>query len=166
MAQIFISLGSNIEREQHTRAGLDALHIHFGPLTLSRLYESEAVGFNGRPFYNMVIAAHTHCSVEEVVALLKGIEQANGRQPSAKKFAPRTLDLDLLLYDEICCEQPVALPRGEILENAFVLWPLAEIAPQLKHPVVNQSYHSLWQAYNKESQKLWPLSFEWKPSAP
>ncbi|MGL4792127.1 MAG: 2-amino-4-hydroxy-6-hydroxymethyldihydropteridine diphosphokinase, partial [Aeromonas jandaei] len=98
MTTIYISLGSNIERERHIRAGLDALYAAFGELRVSRVFESEAVGFNGRPFYNLVAAAETDLPLVTVCQLLREMEFAHGREPDAKKFAPRTLDLDLLLY--------------------------------------------------------------------
>ncbi|MBN7820331.1 2-amino-4-hydroxy-6-hydroxymethyldihydropteridine diphosphokinase [Bowmanella yangjiangensis] len=164
MAQIFISLGSNVEREKHTYSGLDALHHTFGDLQLSSLYESEAVGFAGSAFFNMVICAYTQLSVEEVVNHLKAIERQNGRLQGDKKFAPRTLDLDLLLYDDLVLSNPVELPRAEVLYNAFVLWPLAELVPKKLHPVTQISYEQLWQDYNKDSQKLWKVDFNWKPS--
>ena len=161
MARIFISLGSNIEPEQHLQAGLKSLRACFGPLRLSSMYESEAVGFSGTNFLNMVVSAETDLNIAAVVAQFKQIEQNHGRLVGAKKFSPRTLDLDLLLYDHVVCETPVTLPRAEIVNNAFVLWPLAELAPELIHPLVDKSYASLWQEYDKESQRLWPVMFEW-----
>lgn len=161
MARIFISLGSNIEPEQHLQAGLKSLRACFGPLRLSSMYESEAVGFSGTNFLNMVASAETDLNIAAVVAQFKQIEQNHGRLVGAKKFSPRTLDLDLLLYDHVVCETPVTLPRAEIVNNAFVLWPLAELAPELIHPVVDKSYASLWQEYDKKSQRLWPVMFEW-----
>ncbi|WP_418357364.1 MULTISPECIES: 2-amino-4-hydroxy-6-hydroxymethyldihydropteridine diphosphokinase [Shewanella] len=160
MARIYISLGTNISPEQHLKAGLLDLQHYFGPLQLSRVFESEAVGFKGTNFLNMVAAAQTELSIAEVVATFKRIEQANGRIKSEKKFSPRSLDIDLLLYDNMVCDEPVELPRGEILFNAFVLWPLAEIAPNVNHPVVHKSYHALWQEYDKQSQHLWPIDFD------
>lgn len=135
MTRIYISLGSNIDRERHIRAGLDALHAEFGELQVSRVFESEAVGFNGRPFYNLVVGADTELPLATLCQRLRAMEFAHGREPDAKKFAPRTLDLDLLLYGELVCETPLVLPRGEILTNAFVLWPLAELAPTFRHPI-------------------------------
>lgn len=161
MARIYISLGSNIEPEPHLQAGLKSLRACFGPLRLSSMYESEAVGFSGTNFLNMVASAETDLNIAAVVAQFKQIEQNHGRLVGAKKFSPRTLDLDLLLYDHVVCETPVTLPRAEIVNNAFVLWPLAELAPELIHPVVHKSYASLWQEYDKESQRLWPVMFEW-----
>ena len=115
MTTIYISLGSNIERDRHIRAGLDALHAEFGELRVSRVFESEAVGFNGRPFYNLVAAAETDLPLAIVCQRLRAMEFAHGREPDAKKFAPRTLDLDLLLYGDLVCETPLVLPRGDRL---------------------------------------------------
>ena len=162
MTTIYISLGSNIERERHIRAGLDALHAEFGELRVSRVFESEAVGFNGRPFYNLVAAAETDLPLVTVCQLLREMEFAHGREPDAKKFAPRTLDLDLLLYGDLVCETPLVLPRGEILTNAFVLWPLAELAPGLRHPIDGRTMDELWKCYDKASQQLCPIPFHWE----
>lgn len=162
MTTIYISLGSNIERDRHIRAGLDALRAEFGELRVSRVFESEAVGFNGRPFYNLVAAAETDLPLATVCQRLRAMEFAHGREPDAKKFAPRTLDLDLLLYGDLVCDTPLVLPRGEVLTNAFVLWPLAELAPKLRHPVDGRTMGELWQAYDKASQQLCPIPFHWE----
>ncbi|ULH04689.1 2-amino-4-hydroxy-6-hydroxymethyldihydropteridine diphosphokinase [Aeromonas caviae] len=162
MTRIYISLGSNIDRERHIRAGLDALHAEFGELQVSRVFESEAVGFNGRPFYNLVVGADTELPLATLCQRLRAMEFAHGREPDAKKFAPRTLDLDLLLYGELVCETPLVLPRGEILTNAFVLWPLAELAPTFRHPIDGRTIGDLWAGYDKASQRLDPIHFHWK----
>ena len=161
--QIYISVGSNIEREKHTKAGLQAMYEIFGPLQLSRVYESEAVGFDGHNFYNLVVKAQTDKSIEQVCYALKSIEDQNKRQRGTEKFSPRTLDLDLLLYDSVVTSDPVELPRGEVLFNAFVLQPLAEIAAQDVHPQVGKSFATLWQEYDKSQQQLWPIEFTWRP---
>ncbi|WP_404391152.1 2-amino-4-hydroxy-6-hydroxymethyldihydropteridine diphosphokinase [Pseudoalteromonas phenolica] len=159
MAQIFISLGSNVDREKHLRAGLNTLIAHFPEYQHSNVYESEAVGFNGNNFYNSVLAAKTHMPLDEVCALLKQIERDNGRTPADKKFSPRTLDLDLLFYDDVVCDTPAQLPRDEITKNAFVLQPLAELAPHFYHPVAKQTIGELWQNYHNSNQKLWKVEF-------
>lgn len=160
MAQIYISVGSNINRDFNIRGGVRMMAEHFGALTLSSVYESEAVGFSGDAFYNMVVGVETELAITDCISLLKRIEDQFGRVRGAEKFSGRTLDLDLLTYDQLVCDAPVQLPRGEITENAFVLWPLAEIAPEQIHPLTQKSYVSLWQAYNK-TQKLWPIDFSW-----
>lgn len=161
MAKVYISLGTNIDRKKHVKQGLIALEQAFGSLTLSSLFESEAVGFTGKAFYNMVIAVDTDKSVNHVAQLLRDIEFAHGRSQHAKKFSPRSLDLDLLLYDDLIIEQPAQLPRDEITKNAFVLWPLSQVAPEAQHPILKESYLKLWQNYNKTSQTLTVIANCW-----
>lgn len=159
---ILISVGSNVDREQHTRAGVAAVQAAFTDVQLSSVYESEAVGFNGAAFYNLVISATTDMSIADVCAQLKQIERDNGRQRGEKKFAPRTLDLDLLTYDKQVTTSPIVLPREEITYNAFVLQPLAELVPEHVHPVAQRTYRDMWHDYDKRQQKLWPIAFKWR----
>lgn len=160
MPTIYISLGSNINKQQNTRAGINALKQAFGELILSSVYESEAVGFDGDAFYNMVIACQVNTRVHQTNQILRDIEDEHGRDRSVPKFSSRTLDLDLLLYDDLIIdENGLKLPRGEILKNAFVLWPLAEIAPALKHPETGISYAELWSSFDKDKESLKPIEF-------
>jgi len=162
MARIYISIGSNIEAERHLRLAIAELRKHYGELQLSSVYESEAVGFDGDNFLNMVVGLDTDEEVHSVVQTLRQIEDRHGRIRSGPRFSARTLDLDLLLYDDLVVkEDALDLPRGEITQNAFVLWPLAEIAPEIMHPVEQQPMAALWQDFNKESQKLWPITIDW-----
>jgi 2-amino-4-hydroxy-6-hydroxymethyldihydropteridine diphosphokinase len=166
MATIYISLGSNINREENTRIGVEALTQAFGELTLSSVYESEAVGFDGDAFYNMVIACEVNTSVHETNQILRDIEDANGRDRNEAKFSSRTLDLDLLLYDDLQLDEGgLKLPRGEILKNAFVLWPLTEIAADLHHPETGTSYAQLWAAFDKTKENLRPVDFSFRRSS-
>jgi 2-amino-4-hydroxy-6-hydroxymethyldihydropteridine diphosphokinase len=162
MARIYISIGSNIEAEQHLRQAVAELQAHYGQLHLSSVYESESVGFDGDNFLNMVVGLDTDEDVHSVVQTLRQIEDRHGRVRTGPRFSARTLDLDLLLYSDLVLkENGLELPRGEITQNAFVLWPLAELAPELLHPVRQQTMSSLWQGFNKDSQKLWPIPLEW-----
>lgn len=162
MAQVFVSVGSNTEREHYTRSALDALHQHFGALDISAVYESEAVGFSGDNFFNFVAAFNTDLAVADLSALLKRIEDENGRCRKGPKFSGRTLDIDILTYDQLVGEHSgVQLPRGEITKNAFVLKPLADIAGDMLHPELQISYSALWQDY-AEQQSLWSVEFEWR----
>lgn len=161
MPSVFLSLGSNQQREHYIRAGLDALHVAFGAMKVSPVYESEAVGFKGRPFYNLVVEIQTSLSVGELSRCLKAMEDSHGRDRAAAKFSPRTLDIDILLYDqEVGIIEGVDLPRAEILENAFVLRPLSDLAPEEFHPEQKRSYLDLWRNY-RIPQKLWPIEFVW-----
>jgi 2-amino-4-hydroxy-6-hydroxymethyldihydropteridine diphosphokinase len=162
MALIYLSLGSNIERHRHITAALDALADLFGELKISRVFESKSVGFEGSNFFNLVVGANTQLSVADLSETLKQIEDANGRKRSGPKFSPRSLDIDILTYDNLVgLEAGVELPRAEILSNAFVLKPLAELAPLQRHPQLQHTYAALWQAYDQASQALWAIDFEW-----
>ncbi len=162
MSQIYISIGSNIDRHLYISNSLDALEQHFGQLNISSIYESEAVGFSGDNFYNLVVGAQTDECVEAVVEILKDIENQNGRIRGGERFSARTLDLDLLTYDQLITDSPAQLPRDEITKNAFVLWPLAEIAPEHTLPGSNHTYLQLWQDYDQNKQKLWTVAFNRK----
>lgn len=163
MAVVYVSIGSNIEREKHVRSGVHALQEHFGELTLSSVYDSQSVGFDGDAFYNLVAGFDTSLSLEQVVAILRAIEDAHLRRRYGPRFSSRTLDIDLLLYDDqVINSDSLRLPRDEILHNAFVLQPLAEIAPSLRHPVMDKTYADLWQAFDHGSQQLTRLDvFDW-----
>jgi len=152
MTEIFISIGSNINREENCLSALKSLERCFGALKLSSLYESEAVGFEGEPFYNGVVSLQTSETLDSVRSLLSNIEQEHGRTRSDQKFSPRTLDLDLLLYGELTCPEK-NIPRDEIVHYAFVLEPLAEIAPSHRHPVKNSTYAEMWAQYDKRNLK-------------
>ena len=119
-------------------------------------------GFDGSPFYNMVVGFQTEQNLEQLSKTLRDIEFRFGRELNAKKFSPRTLDLDILLYGDLIQTEPVQLPRDEITFNAFVLWPLAEIAPQQVHPVLKETYQSLWQKFDKTTQQLKIIPFNWQ----
>ena len=135
MATIYISLGSNIDRDRHTRDGVRALRERFGELRLSSVYESEAVGFEGDAFYNMVIACEVSEDVHSANRALAEIEDAHGRDRSGPRFSSRTLDLDLLLYgDERRSDSRLTLPHPGAHQRPFVIHPLAEIAPAASIP--------------------------------
>ena len=163
MAHVFLSLGSNIDRHRHICSALDALAELFGELAVSSIYESEAVGFDGDHFYNLVVGIETTLSVGELSRSLKRVEDENGRRRDCPRFSARTLDIDILTYDQLVGDHDgVQLPRDEITKNAFVLWPLAEIAGQEQHPVSLISYEQLWADYEKDSQQLWRVEYIWQ----
>lgn len=166
MATVYLGLGSNIERERYLVAGLDALQGLVGDMALSSVYDSVAIGFDGQPFLNMVIRADTNLGVGELHRALRHIEFEYGRPANATRNSARQLDIDILTYDTLVgIVDGVELPRGEILENAFVLCPLAELAPNLEHPVERQTYQALWQAYEQPGQTLVRVDFEWRGRA-
>jgi len=146
----YISIGSNINKDEHIPASLRALEQTFGKLAVSSIYESEPVGFTGDVFYNLVVGFDSDLEVKAVTKQLRQIELDNGRTRDSRKFAARTLDLDLILYgDLIVNDGRLQIPRDEIEHYAFVLEPLAEIAPSLKHPISHISYAELWDKFDK-----------------
>ena len=161
MTQVYLGIGSNINREFNIHSGIAHLKQKFGALTLSEVYESEAVGFKGDPFYNLVAAFQTTLPAHKISLILKNIEDTHKRDRSSPSFSPRTLDIDLLLYgDQIIQESSLILPRDEIVKYAFVLRPLAEINGQAIHPVTQQSYIDLWKNFDQGSQPLRRVTFE------
>ena len=162
MAWVYISVGSNIEPAINLRSALLALREQYPELILSTVYESEAVGFDGDNFYNLVVGFETAADVREVAQQLRRIEDSHGRDRTGPKFSSRTIDLDLLLYDDVIINDgSLNIPRDEISKNAFVLWPLAEVAADVLHPQFKQTIAAMWQAFDKDSQSLWPVEFDW-----
>lgn len=162
MSRVYVSIGSNIDREANVRAGVEALRARYGGLLLSSVYDTRAVGFEGDDFYNLVAGFDTSDDVHTVARCLRAVEEKCGRVRESGRFAPRTLDMDLLLYDDLVLDEAeVKLPRDEILKYAFVLGPLAEVAGSVRHPVVGASFDELWAAFDGTRQPLRPVEFEW-----
>lgn len=161
MSEIFLGLGSNMNREANIRFALDTLQEIFGKFECSPVYESESVGFAGTNFYNLVVKIESSTGVVDLGNTLRKIEDDAGRDRSKPKFSPRTLDIDILLVDNLVGNfEGIVLPRDEILKNAFVLLPLSELAPDLVHPIAGESYLKLWNNFDKEKQKLWRVDFK------
>ncbi|SKA67646.1 2-amino-4-hydroxy-6-hydroxymethyldihydropteridinediphosphokinase [Thiothrix eikelboomii] len=142
MLEVYVSIGSNIEPELHFCACLAALHARFGQLQCSTIYRTPAVGFDGECFLNAVVSFHTELSSLALQAWLKQLETQQGRERSHQKFSARSLDLDLLLYAD-SIEPAQKLPHPDILHYNFVLQPLAELAPEQKHPILGESFADL-----------------------
>lgn len=161
MADVYLSLGSNIQRNRHISSGISALKQQYKTITCSPIYESVSIGFEGDNFYNLVTHFTTTETLETVTAFLSKIEDDNGRDRNGPKFGPRTLDLDLLLYDDVIINsKSLTLPRPEIYQNAFVLRPLADIAGDLLDPLQKQTYQQLWSSFDQSKQKLWPIELK------
>jgi 2-amino-4-hydroxy-6-hydroxymethyldihydropteridine diphosphokinase len=161
---VFLGVGTNINREHHVRRGLDAVQQLLGPLDVSPVFESDAVGVLGHRFYNLVVGANTRLPLADLSAALKAIEAACGRRD--QQVPGRiTLDIDILTYGELVgCHAGIELPRPETLRNAFVLWPLALLAPRATLPGSTRSYAELWATWVGH-QQLWPVPCGWQGRA-
>jgi 2-amino-4-hydroxy-6-hydroxymethyldihydropteridine diphosphokinase len=183
VVDIYIGIGSNIDPFKNIPAALEVLRDAFPSIKFSRVFESEAVGFDGDNFLNLVAFFNSEdlisngLVVEETVSSslaqenvknqnkqlsilikqLKNIENDLGRQRGSKKFSDRNIDIDILLFGELEITNPIELPRGEILENAYVLWPLSELAPKLTIPNSNITYVKCWTQFDKSLQELIPV---------
>ncbi|MGY6214774.1 2-amino-4-hydroxy-6-hydroxymethyldihydropteridine diphosphokinase [Methylolobus aquaticus] len=163
--EIFVGVGSNVDRELSIGAGLQRLGREFGPLRLSSVYESEAVGFVGDPFFNLVVGFDCTLPALEVAERLTMIEAHVGRIRADDKFAARTLDLDLLLYGNAVFEAgSLRIPRDDITRYAFVLEPLTELAADLVHPELGTSFATLWAAFDKRCLRQRRLDLRLMPN--
>lgn len=157
IVDVYLGLGSNIEPERHIAAGFDALRDTFGPVACSPVYSSSSVGFSGADFLNAAACIRTAWSVGRLKTWLTELENQHGRDRSQPKFSDRCLDIDILLHgDKIGMIDGLMLPRDEILEQAHVLRPLADIAPDLIHPVTGLSISRHWKDFSGD-KTLTPL---------
>ncbi|HEN8731786.1 MULTISPECIES: 2-amino-4-hydroxy-6-hydroxymethyldihydropteridine diphosphokinase [Pseudomonas] len=140
---VYLGLGSNVEQEIHLATALEMLEEHITCLRGSPVYESVSTDPRQSPFYNLVVGGSTDLSLTEFQAWIKEIELIHGRVRSTQRFIP--LDIDILLFDDLMgIHEGIELPRAEILDRAFVLYPLQQLAPHLKHPTIGISFSELW----------------------
>ncbi len=147
MATAYLSLGSNIEPERHLALAAREIDERFPDSLLSPVYRTPAVGFDGPDFLNAAMRIRTDMTPEALDVWLHRLEDAHQRDRSGPRFSSRTLDVDLLLYDDLVLDGPghLQLPRKELAEQAFVLKPMADIAPDLVHPVLGVSLQAMLQ---------------------
>lgn len=139
----YLSLGSNLSPEQNIQFALEQLTKIFGEISSSSIYLTKAVGFSGPDFHNSVVKIQTTLAPSELIDQLHSIEQMTGRVSGTKKFNDRSLDIDVLIYDDFI-DLNLNIPRDEIFKYGFVLEPLAELNPEGLHPVVKRSFFDLW----------------------
>ena len=152
MVRVYVSIGSNIDKEKNIPSTVNALREHFGKLDISNVYESQAVGFEGDDFHNLVVGFDTAASPLEISQVFKKIETDHGRTRGKEKFESRTLDIDQLLYGDLIMQmEGVNVPHPDILRYNFVLKPLTEIAGDVEHPEEEKTISELWSEQEKKS---------------
>jgi 2-amino-4-hydroxy-6-hydroxymethyldihydropteridine diphosphokinase len=155
MPEVYVAAGSNIEPERHLAMAVRELQRQFPGLRSSPWYRNTAVGFEGEDFINFVAAFPTDLPVNEVLQRLHDIETLCGRPREAPRWAPRSMDLDVLLYGELVCQEPhLKLPRPDLLKRAYMLGPLADLAPDLVHPTEKLTIGELWQRFDRAAHPL------------
>jgi 2-amino-4-hydroxy-6-hydroxymethyldihydropteridine diphosphokinase len=155
MATVYLGLGSNESPEDNLRLAIRELRSRYGDLSLSSVYQSASVGFDGADFLNLVVRLESEDSPLDICGEIELIHNLAGRIRNSDKWESRSLDIDLLLYNDLVQdERPVHVPRDDIVQYSFVLRPLAEIAPDEVHPVTGKTYREHWQTFDAESQPL------------
>ena len=149
MSIVHLNIGSNQNRRTNIRLAIEALEQYFSEIVLSSLFESSSEGFKGNDFYNIGVNITTLKTSNEVVDILRDIENSLGRDRSLPKFSSRMIDLDLVLYGGII-DEALNVPRKDILKYAFVLAPLAELNPEVIHPLEGTSYQNLWKIFQSK----------------
>ncbi|GAA3960112.1 2-amino-4-hydroxy-6-hydroxymethyldihydropteridine diphosphokinase [Allohahella marinimesophila] len=139
-------IGSNIEPERNVQTALAALRYEFPDLLVSPVYRCKAVGFDGDPFLNLVVATETSQALPELQAMVKSLEAASGRSGQESKYSGRTLDIDILFYGGLVCRtEQIQLPRKDVVKYPYVLKPLTDILPDWVHPERLCTAAELWQ---------------------
>jgi 2-amino-4-hydroxy-6-hydroxymethyldihydropteridine diphosphokinase len=155
MPRVHIAAGSNIEPERNLAVASDELEREFPDVRFSSWYRNRAVGFEGDDFINFVAGFTSTLPVHAVVARLHAIEELCGRPREAPRWAPRSMDLDVLLYDDLVCDEPrLKLPRPDLLKRPYMLGPLAELAPELVHPTAGLSIGELWARFDRAAHPM------------
>ncbi|MGH8127589.1 MAG: 2-amino-4-hydroxy-6-hydroxymethyldihydropteridine diphosphokinase [Gammaproteobacteria bacterium] len=162
----YIGVGSNIDPERHIPVALRGLRSAFDKIDMSPAYRSPPLGFEGADFINCVVGIDCDLDTAALIEKLKALEASAGRQTRAATGS-RELDLDLLLYGEqVIHIEGTILPRPDVLEYAFVLRPLAELAPAFTHPETGRTLAWHWENFTGEAVALTPVALNSVGSGP
>ena len=155
MGKAYLSLGSNTDTERNLRSAVAALRDRFGDLSLSPVYRTAAIGFDGPDFLNAAAIIESDLDPPALNDWLHALEDAHGRDRSGPRFGDRPLDIDIVFYDDRILRGPgnLRIPRPE-LRHAFVLKPMADIAPDYIDPVSGSTLAQLWAASPERGQAM------------
>jgi 2-amino-4-hydroxy-6-hydroxymethyldihydropteridine diphosphokinase len=162
VTQVLVAAGSNVEPLADLRRALDALARYYPRLRCSAAYRNRAVGFEGEDFINLVVRFDTDDDVHEVIGHLHEAETLCGRARNAPKWAPRSMDLDILLFGDRVCDEPgLVLPRPDLVRRAYMLGPAAEVAPDTVHPTLGVTLAQLWRDFEPSGHPLVAVDLGW-----
>jgi 2-amino-4-hydroxy-6-hydroxymethyldihydropteridine diphosphokinase len=152
---VYVAAGSNVAPERNLELAVAALAREFPGSRFSPWYRNRAAGFKGDDFINLVAAFQTALPPAALLGRLHAIEVQCGRERDAPRWAPRSMDLDLLLYGELVCAGPsLTLPRPDLLKRAYMLGPLADLAPDVRHPTAGKTIGELWRDFDQRAHPL------------
>jgi 2-amino-4-hydroxy-6-hydroxymethyldihydropteridine diphosphokinase len=161
MTAVYVAAGSNVDPLANLRLALRQLKNHYPAMRVSTAYQNKAVGFEGEDFINLVVGFETGDQIEQVIAHLHEAEAVCGRLRDAPKWAPRTMDLDLLLFGrEVRNEPGLKLPRPDLLKRPYMLQPMAELAPNVAHPLLGSTMGELWRSFAQTSHRMEPVALK------
>lgn len=167
MTAVYVAAGSNVEPEKYLSVALRALSAAYGPLTLSPAYRNQAVGFEGADFINLVVGFNSEEDVTKVRQQLQTIEAACDRPPDAPKWAPRTMDLDILLFGDLVSNEPgLVIPRPDLVKRPYMLKPMADIAPDVMHPTLGKTMRELWAGFSGDEHSMIEVLLGGEPTNP
>jgi len=165
VTQVLVAAGSNVAPLENLRRALDVLAAHYPRLRCSTAYRNRAIGFEGEDFVNLVVGFDTDDDLATVIGHLHAAEGACGRARNAPKWAPRSMDLDILLYGDRVCDEPgLVLPRPDLARRAYMLGPAAELAPDTVHPTLGRTLADLWRDFAQHEHALTSVDLDWSPS--
>jgi len=155
----WLSLGSNLDAERHLRAALAELRARFGAIVASPAYRFPAVGFDGPDFVNLAAGIDSDLAAAALNDWLHALEDRHGRRRDVPRYSSRTLDVDIVLFDDAIIDGSghLQVPRRELRE-AFVLKPLAEIAADVRVPGDGRTLAELWAASSDRTTRFEPVA--------
>jgi 2-amino-4-hydroxy-6-hydroxymethyldihydropteridine diphosphokinase len=158
---VTLGLGSNHDAESNLQACLDSLLLQFRDMKLSCVYESAAEPAGQGTYLNMAVGFETDLPLSDLQALCKRMEAKQGRNEAARSAGRVSLDIDILTYgNQHGTFGGVTLPRAQVLTEAYVLWPLSQVAPQLRH-TDGIPYARHWKEFTGERAGIRPVDFTW-----
>jgi len=159
MVAVYVAAGSNIEPERNLKRAHAEMQREFPGLRTSPAYRNPAFGFDGADFINLVVGFDTGLALQELIRKLHAIEELCGRPRRAPKWAPRAMDLDILLYGDCVLDEPgVRVPRADLTGKAYMLRPAAELAPDVRHPILGAPLKKLKQSFDQTGVRMEPVA--------